>query len=132
MPLFQKPPSTSLDAEHDRPLAIPPEEVGAMDEAEWRERAFRGESTQLTWRAVGMGTVLGFFLAFTNVYVGLKSGWGLGVALTACIVSFSTWNALLKAGFARSPMSILENNCMQSTASAAGAATSNLVVSAVP
>ncbi|MGH7437083.1 MAG: OPT family oligopeptide transporter, partial [Polyangiaceae bacterium] len=52
--------------------------------------------------------------------------------LTACIVSFSTWNALLKAGVTRSPMSILENNCMQSTASAAGYATSNLVVSAIP
>jgi len=103
-----------------------------MDEAEWRERAFRGESTQLTWRAVGMGTVLGFLLAFTNVYVGLKTGWGLGVALTACIASFTIWSALVRAGVAKTPMTILENNCMQSTASAAGYTTATMVVTAVP
>ena len=95
-----------------------------MDEREWYERAFRGQdAAQLTVRAVVMGCVLGFFLAFTNVYVGLKTGWGLGVALTACIASFSIWSALLRVGLARTPMTILENNCMQSTASSAGVAT---------
>ena len=103
-----------------------------MDERTWYERAFRGDSPQLTVRAIAMGTGLGFFLAFTNVYVGLKVGWGLGVALTACIASFSIWTALVKLGVAKSPMTILENNCMQSTASSAGAATTPLLVSAFP
>jgi uncharacterized oligopeptide transporter (OPT) family protein len=132
MPLFQKPAASAEEVEASKPLPMTVAEVEALGENEWYARAFRGDAAQLTVRAVVMGMVLGFFLAFTNVYVGLKSGWGLGVALTACIVSFSTWNALLKAGIARSPMSILENNCMQSTASSAGYATSNLVVSAVP
>ncbi len=79
-----------------------------------------------------MGTVLGFFLAFTNIYVGLKAGWGLGVGLTACIASFTIWTTLVKIGIAKSPMTILENNCMQSTASAAGYSTTSLLVSAVP
>ena len=95
-----------------------PHEVEALDEKEWYSRAFRGDAAQLTVRAVLMGMGLGFLLAFTNVYVGLKAGWGLGVALTACIASFSVWTTLLKLGLARTPMTILENNCMQSTASA--------------
>ncbi|HEY5146134.1 MAG TPA: OPT family oligopeptide transporter [Polyangiaceae bacterium] len=133
MSLFQKPPTTAAELEQNRPLAIPPEEVAAMDEAEWYARAFRGEDAiQLTVRAVVMGCVLGFFLAFTNVYVGLKVGWGLGVSLTACIASFTIWSTLVRLGAARSPMTILENNCMQSTASSAGYSTTSLLVTAVP
>jgi putative OPT family oligopeptide transporter len=133
MPLFQKPPTSDDEFQRNRPLAIPPEVVGQMEEREWYERAFRGhDAVQLTTRSVVMGCVLGFFLAFTNVYVGLKTGWGLGVALTACITSFTVWSALLRMGVVRTPMTILENNCMQSTASSAGAATTALLVSAVP
>jgi uncharacterized oligopeptide transporter (OPT) family protein len=133
MPLFQKPPTTPAEIEANRPLPIPPEAVGKMDEAEWYAKAFRGEdAAQLTVRAVVMGSLLGFFLAFTNLYVGLKSGWGLGVALTACISSFSIWSTLLRFGLVRTPMTILENNCMQSTASAAGMATTSMLVTAVP
>jgi len=132
MPLFQKPPSSPVEIERNRPLDIPPLEVNELDEREWYRRAFRGDAAQLTVRAIAMGSVLGFFLAFTNVYVGLKAGWGLGVALTACIASFTLWSTLLKLGVARSPMTILESNCMQSTASSAGYSTTSLLVSAVP
>ena len=86
MPLFQKPAASPEEIEASKPLAMTVAEVEALGEAEWYARAFRGDAAQLTVRAVAMGMVLGFFLAFTNVYVGLKSGWGLGVALTACIV----------------------------------------------
>jgi uncharacterized oligopeptide transporter (OPT) family protein len=132
MPLFQKPPVTPEEIERNKPLDIPPLEVDALDEHEWYRRAFRGDAAQLTVRAVAMGTVLGFFLAFTNIYVGLKAGWGLGVGLTACIASFTIWTTLVKIGLARSPMTILENNCMQSTASSAGYSTTSLLVTAVP
>jgi uncharacterized oligopeptide transporter (OPT) family protein len=130
--LFQKPPASVEELERSRPLDIAPQDVAAMDERVWYERAFRGDTAQLTVRAVVMGTVLGFFLAFTNVYVGLKVGWGLGVALTACVASFSIWSAFVKLGVSKTPMTILENTCMQSTASSAGMATTPLVVSAVP
>jgi uncharacterized oligopeptide transporter (OPT) family protein len=133
MALFQKPPRTPEELERNRPLAIPPEEVARMDEREWYARAFRGQdAAQLTPRAVVMGSVLGFFLAFTNVYVGLKTGWGLGVALTACIASYGIWSVLQRIGLARTPMTILENNCMQSAASSAGLATTSLVITAIP
>src|SRR5580658_7247192 len=132
MPLFQKPPETPEEIERSKPLDIPPLEVDSLDEREWYRRAFRGDAAQLTARAVVMGTVLGFFLAFTNVYVGLKAGWGLGVGLTACIASFTIWTTLVKIGLAKSPMTILESNCMQSTASSAGYSTTSLLVSAIP
>ncbi|APR77196.1 Oligopeptide transporter, OPT family protein [Minicystis rosea] len=133
MPLFQRAPATAAEMEKCRPIDLSPDEVAELDEAAWYQRVYRGDDTpQLTWRAVGMGSVLGFFLAFTNVYIGLKAGWHLGVALTASIVSYSTWNALLRAKVVGTPMTILENNCMQSTASAAGYATGGTMISAVP
>jgi len=104
-----------------------------MDEKTWYEKAYRGEDApQLTIRALVMGSLLGFFLAFTNLYIGLKTGWHLGVAITASILSFSIWSALVRARIAKTPMSILENNCMQSTASSAGYSTGGTLVSAFP
>ncbi len=133
MSLLQRPAGTPEDIAAGRPLAIQPAEVATFDEETWYRRAFRGEDApQLTLRAVVMGSLLGFLLAFTNLYVGLKTGWGLGVAITACIVSFSLWNLCLRIGLARSPLSILESNCMQSTASAAGYSTGSTMVSATP
>jgi putative OPT family oligopeptide transporter len=131
--IFQKPASTPEAIERSQPLALPPDEVAKLDEEAWYARVYRGDDVpQLTVRAVAMGTVLGFLLAFTNVYVSLKAAWTMNVALTACIVSFTLWAVLLKLRLARTPMSILENNCMQSTASAAGYSTGNVVGSTVP
>lgn len=107
-----------------------PEEI----ERQWFERCYKGRGDsmlQLTWRAVLMGSLLGGVLSLTNLYIGLKSGWGFGVAITACILSYAIWTALHKVRIARTPMTILENNCMQSTASAAGYSTGGTLVSAV-
>ena len=57
-----------------------------------------------------MGTVLGFFLAFTNVYIGLKTGWFLGVNLTACILTYAIWSSLQRAGLVKGRLSILETH----------------------
>jgi OPT family oligopeptide transporter len=106
-----------------------PEEI----ERQWFEKIYRGRGDsmrQLTWRAVLMGSVLGAVLSLTNLYIGLKSGWGMGVAITACILSYAIWTAFVKIGLARTPMTILENNCMQSTASSAGYSTGGTLISA--
>ncbi len=132
MALIQQPARTPEEIAASAPLTISPAEVATFDEAEWYARAFRGDDApQLTVRALAMGSILGFFLAFTNLYVGLKTGWHLGIAITACLLSFSIWTAMLKTGLAKTPMSILENNCMQSTASAAGYSTGGTMVSAI-
>jgi putative OPT family oligopeptide transporter len=106
-----------------------PEEV----ERQWFEQVYKGRGDtvkQLTWRAVIMGSILGGVLSLTNLYIGLKSGWGFGVAITACILSYAIWSALHGIGLAKTKMTILENNCMQSTASAAGYSTGTTLVSA--
>ncbi len=108
---------------------------GTPDEVErqWYEQVYRGRGDsmrQLSWRAVLMGSVLGGVLSLTNLYIGLKAGWGFGVAITACILSYAIWTTLHRAGLARTPMTILENNCMQSTASSAGYSTGGTLISA--
>ncbi len=118
------------------PTALPvegfrgtPEEI----ERQWYEQVYRGRGDsmlQLTWRAVLMGSVLGGALSLTNLYIGLKAGWGFGVAITACILSYAIWTALHRAGIVREPMTILENNCMQSAASSAGYSTGGTLISA--
>src|SRR5512136_3071877 len=106
-----------------------PEEI----ERQWLDKVYAGRGdtmAQLTWRAVLMGSVLGGVLSLTNLYIGLKSGWGFGVSITACILSYAIWTSLYRAGIAKSKMTILENNCMQSTASAAGYSTGTTLISA--
>jgi OPT family oligopeptide transporter len=103
-----------------------------MTEEEWYDKVYRGDDVpQLTIRAVLMGSILGFFLAFTNLYIGLKTGWALGVAITASILAYAASNASVKMGFSKTPLTILETNCMASTASSAGYATGGTMVSAI-
>src|SRR5438046_564481 len=79
---------------------------------------------QLTFRAVLMGGILGMLMSVANLYTTLKVGWSFGVAITACVMSYVIWNVMRAlSGDRLKPMSILENNCMQSTASAAGYST---------
>jgi uncharacterized oligopeptide transporter (OPT) family protein len=119
-------PAKICDADLDlviRGLKGTPEEI----ERQWFEKIYtgRGDSQkQLTWRAVVMGGILGMFMAISNLYTTLKLGWSFGVAITACVLSFVIWNSLRALlGGKLSQMTILENNCMQSTASAAGSST---------
>jgi uncharacterized oligopeptide transporter (OPT) family protein len=131
VPLFQKPPATPAESGAGGPPGLAPAEVAALDEPAWQERAFLGEQPQLTLRAVLTGSALGFLLALTNLYVGLKSGLGVTVAITACVLSFAGWGALARAGLVRTPLSLLESNCMQATASSAGYSTGSTVIAAM-
>ena len=106
-----------------------PEEI----ERQWFEKVYKGRGdsmAQLTWRAVLMGSLLGGVLSLTNLYIGLKAGWSFGVAITACIFSYCLWSGLFKIGLVKTKMTILENNCMQSTASSAGYSTGGTLISA--
>ncbi|HUG11440.1 MAG TPA: OPT/YSL family transporter, partial [Opitutaceae bacterium] len=87
-----------------------------ITEAEWYATVYQGDRVpQLTWRAVITGGVLGMLMASANLYTTLKIGWSFGVAITSCVLSYVLWNAMrfLTAG-RLTPLSILENNCMQS------------------
>ncbi|MBZ0184845.1 MAG: OPT/YSL family transporter, partial [Candidatus Obscuribacterales bacterium] len=90
----------------------------------WLKNVYQGDNVpQLTWRAVLMGGFLGSLMSISNLYTTLKVGWSFGVAITSCVLSFVIWRAIMLVFPKLSQMTILENNCMQSTASAAGYST---------
>jgi uncharacterized oligopeptide transporter (OPT) family protein len=108
------------------------EQVRSMSAAEkdrwWLENVFRGDMPQLTVRSALTGMVLGSVLSLTNLYIGIQTGWTLGVGITSVILAFAAFKILARAGLGRE-MTILENNCMQSIATAAGYMTAPLVTS---
>src|SRR5512141_176135 len=84
----------------------------------WLEKVYRGDMPQLTLRSALTGFLLGGILSATNLYVGAKTGWTLGVGITSVILAFSMFKILSRLG--AKDMSLLENNCMQSIATSAG------------
>lgn len=85
----------------------------------WFENVYRGDMPQLTLRSGATGFVIGFVLSATALYICAKTGISIGVNLTSVIVAFAVFRIMAKAGWARD-LTILENNCTQSIASAAG------------
>lgn len=75
---------------------------------------------ELTARALAVGCVIGIVLAATNVYMGLKTGWWDGGAITASILGAAMLAAIprLGGGDVAGP---LENNIVQTTATSIGA-----------
>lgn len=110
--------------------------LGTPDEIDrqWFEQVYKGRGdsmAQLTLRSVLMGGILGMFMAVSNLYTTLKIGWSFGVSITACVISFVVWNSIRTVlGGRVSQMTILENNCMQSTATAAGSSTGSTIATA--
>jgi uncharacterized oligopeptide transporter (OPT) family protein len=100
---------------------------------QWFEQCYRGDSQrQLTVRAVIIGGIIGMFTGVANLYTTLKIGWSFGVSITACVISFVVWNTICSLFGGRvSRMSLLENNCMQSTATAAGSSTGSTLATAL-
>lgn len=102
---------------------LTPEQVRTMSREEkdrwWFTNVFRGNAPQLTLRSAITGMVLGGALSLTNIYVGYQTGWTLGVGITSVIISFAVFALMAKIGLT-SPMTILENNAMQSIATSAG------------
>lgn len=104
-------------------LELTPEQVRIMSRVEkdqwWFTNVFRGNVPQLTWRSAITGMVLGGALSLTNIYIGYKTGWTLGVGITSVIISFAVFALMARIGLT-APMTILENNAMQSIATSAG------------
>jgi putative OPT family oligopeptide transporter len=94
----------------------------------WLKNVFRGDMPQLTLRAAITGMIIGGTLSMTNLYVGTKTGWTLGVGITSVILAFGFYKVLsaLRLGH---EFTILENNAMQSIATAAGYMTGPLISS---
>ena len=91
----------------------------------WFKNIFRGDMAQLTLRSGFTGFLLGGILSATGLYIGAKTGIAIGVGLTSVILAFALFRALHASGFAQD-FTILENNCTQSIATAAGYVTTPL------
>jgi uncharacterized oligopeptide transporter (OPT) family protein len=112
-----------------------PENLKSVEERdrEWLENVYRGDKEKdLTPRAVLAGMVFGGLMSLSNLYVGLKSGWGLGVDIAAVIVIFAVFKALRGIGLVKQEFGLMENTIMMSVAVAASWISSAGLVSAVP
>ncbi|MFM8635972.1 MAG: OPT/YSL family transporter, partial [Planctomycetia bacterium] len=101
----------------------------------WLDTVYAGDhAVQLTPRAVVSGMLIGGLMSISNLYVGLKTGWGLGVTITACIIAYAVFKFLeqIVPAYRARPFSTLENYTMSSAASAAGYMSSAGLVSAIP
>jgi len=101
----------------------------------WLDNVYAGDdAVQLTPRAVITGMLIGGLMSVSNLYVGLKTGWGLGVTITACIIAYAVFKFLEQVvpAYRTRPFSTLENYTMSSAASAAGYMSSAGLVSAIP
>src|SRR5215510_13480224 len=85
----------------------------------WLTTVFRGDMAQLTFRSAITGFLLGGVLSATNLYVSAKTRITLGVGLTSVILAFAMFKFLSAMRMAKD-FTILENNAMQSIATAAG------------
>jgi uncharacterized oligopeptide transporter (OPT) family protein len=85
----------------------------------WLKNVYRGDMAQLTIRSGLTGFLLGGVLAATALYIAAKTGITIGVGLTSVILAFAIYRILNGAGLAQD-FTILENNCTQSIATAAG------------
>ena len=83
------------------------------------DNVYRHDMPQLTLRSGLTGFLLGGVLAATALYIGAKTGISIGVGLTSVILAFAMFRILAGAGLVKD-MTILENNCTQSIATAAG------------
>jgi len=116
----------------DKPYRAEPP-VSDDPEVEWFKNVYRGNERQFTLRSFIVGSVIGAVMCLSNLYVGLKTGWGLGVAITACILSYAVYSTLsrvLPRVFGKN-LTMLENNAMQSTASSAANTTTIILCSAI-
>jgi uncharacterized oligopeptide transporter (OPT) family protein len=96
--------------------SLPPEDPEAI----WLRDVYQPGATNLTVRAVLGGIVIGGVMCLSNLYVFFKTGWSMGVTLTACILAFALFQALQAAGITKKPLGVLENNALTTVASGAG------------
>jgi OPT family oligopeptide transporter len=92
----------------------------AADDAEqvWLRDVYKPHAPNLTLRGIIAGTLIGFVMSLSNIYVFFKTGWSLGVTLTACILAFATFKVV--ALFGGRPLGVHENCALTTVSSGAG------------
>jgi uncharacterized oligopeptide transporter (OPT) family protein len=98
----------------------------------WLKDVYKGDVPQTTVRAVISGMLLGGIMSVSNVYVGLKSGWGLGVDIAAIIIIFALFKTLEGLKLVKRPFGMMESTMMMTVAVAASWISSAGLVNAIP
>ncbi len=127
--------SPSSDSSHEPPLVEPTFTDDREAARWWLANVYAGDdAVQLTPRAVIFGMLIGGLMSISNLYVGLKTGWGMPVTITSCIIAYAVFSALerIVPPWRNRHFTILENYTMSSAASAAGYMSSAGLVAAVP
>ncbi len=104
-------------------------------EREWLQNVYRGgREAELTVRSVLLGALIGAIMCLSNLYVGFKAGWSLGVTITAAIMAFAIFKALRVTlpFLVKRDMGILENNILITIAAACAFIASAGLSNAVP
>ncbi len=94
--------------------------AGGDPELRWLREVYRPGARQLTARAAVAGGLIGVVMCLVNLYIVLKSGFSVGVTVTACALAYGAFGLLRKAGLVRERLEPLENSAVGSVASAAG------------
>ncbi|MBA3819701.1 MAG: OPT/YSL family transporter [Deltaproteobacteria bacterium] len=89
-------------------------------EAVWLREVYRPHEPNLTVRAAIVGALIGGIMCLSNLYVFFKTGWSMGVTLTACILGFVVFEMTQAVGLTKRPLGVLENNALTTVASGAG------------
>jgi uncharacterized oligopeptide transporter (OPT) family protein len=119
----------------ERPEGESTLEQAEAREREWLEKVYRsGKEPELTPRTLVLGLFIGAILSLSNLYVGFKTGWGLGVTITAAIMAFAVFKVIRTVFpfLVRRDLTILENNILQTMAAACADTSSAGLVSAIP
>ena len=95
-------------------------EAAEDPEAVWLRDVYQPSATNLTLRAVVGGMLIGVVMCLSNLYVFFKTGWSMGVSLTACILAFGSFQLLQALRLVKKPLGALENNALTTIASGAG------------
>lgn len=123
---------THVDARHGGLPQLTDEEIRTwtleQKDRWWLKNVFKGDMPQLTLRSGLTGMFLGGLLSLTNLYVGAKTGWTLGVGITSVILAFAMFKILSSLKLGRE-FTLLENNAMQSIATSAGYMTAPMISS---
>lgn len=101
-------------------------------EKTWLDTVYQPDAPQLTVRAVVFGMLVGAVLCLSNLYIVLKTGWSVGVTLTAVILGWGFFSLLEQTKLTRRPFGMLENTAMSSVASGAGYMTGGGNMAALP
>lgn len=112
----------SADPELPRAMAHKGAGQGTVEdpEAVWMREVYRPDAVNLTVRAVIVGMLIGVVMCISNLYVFFKTGWSMGVTITAAILGWAAFKLLLAARLTRGPLGALENNALTTVASGAG------------